>query len=296
MKSMLLAVAMVGSWIAATPISSHAQSVLPSFVQFPASTVSQDPYAGIYEVKSQVVTASPLGTARTASVGAVTQPVDGNFTMNPSVVYIPYSESTGSASVDWTWDETNPYFRFGCLYVVVDNPVSFAQGKVVDCENPGNAYHTTLPWIQMGHVYTAYIQAQDTPFQEDRGTSQSAVVYSPGVSSNIRVQRPVGISVSPNPATIPAGATSTTVNISWNNVQPQYQRVSWYGTNSAPPYNGQTLCLGQPASPSGTTTAKVVSGERSTLYVVPYDGCVAGTVVGSVPQPILNQVSFYVTN
>lgn len=295
MKASLTAAVLVGGWMAVAPIASYAQTSLPPFVQFQATSKNPDPYAGIYEVKSQLAFTPLSGRTNGGVADTPTQPTNGGFTFNPTTVYIPYSESVGSSSVAWSWDETGPYFRFGCLYIVVDDASLLAQGKVTECETPGS-YQVTLPWIQMGHTYTAYLQAQDTPLQEDRGTPQSAVFYNPGSSVSIRAARPVNISVSPNPATIPAGATSTTVTISWQNVDPNNQRVSWYGTNSAPPYNGQTLCLGQPAGPTGSTTAKVVSGQRSTLYVVPYDGCVAGTVVGSVPQPILNQVSFYATN
>ncbi|GLQ91683.1 hypothetical protein [Dyella acidisoli] len=295
MKSSLMSAILVGGWVAIAPIASHAQSSLPPFVQFQEVSKNPDPYAGIHEVGPQP-SLTPLSTRTSNGIANTpTQPVDGRFTFNPITVYIPYSESTGSSTVDWYWNETDSYFRFGCLYIVVDNISPEAQGKVTECETQGS-YSVTLPWIQIGHIYTAYLQAQDTPYQENRGTPQSAVFFNPGSSVVIRAQLPVNISVSPNPATIPSGATSTTVTINWNNLDPNNQRVSWYGTNSAPPYNGQTLCLGQPASPAGATTAKVVSGQRSTLYVVPYDGCVAGTVVSSVPHPILNQVSFYTTN
>lgn len=297
MKSSLMAAALIGGWILASPITSHAQTSLPPFIQFQETSKNPIPYVGTSGVQSQIAPTSFATKATNIRADTPRQPVDGRFSFNPTIVYIPYSESTGSSTVTWYWDETDLYFRFGCLYIVVDHPsIPNPQGTVVDCENQGNAYQTKLPWIQIGHTYTAYLQAQDTPYQENRGTPQSSVFYDPGSALTIKAALPVDIVVNPNPATIPSGATSTTVTIGWNNVDPNNQRVSWYGTNSAPPYNGETLCLGQPANPSGTTTAKVVSGQRSTLYVVPYDGCVAGTVVNSVPQPILNQVSFYTTN
>lgn len=232
--------------------------------------------------------------------GGGTPPPDAWANFSLKNVDIPYSSSLGSTNINWKWYQSYHNYNFGCLYLVIDGNFGNGNGSLITCEHDGNWYNTNIPWLQYGHSYFFYIQLQNGPNQQDRNTAYSYVAF-PGPARSwtdgwVTTSRPITISISPNPATIPAGADSSQVTIDWSH-SPTFtaSQVTWYGSNSAPPYNGGTFCLGSPAS-SGTTTARIVSGQYGTLYVVPYDGCVPGTQVNSVPLPVLNQVDFSVTN
>ena len=117
------------------------------------------------------------------------------------------------------------------------------------------------------------------------GNSQSPVAeYAAPIHVTVN-NPPTGIWATPNPVTVPSGQSSAPVTINWN--EPGYSSVSWYGTNSLPPYNGETLCLGSNFPSTDTINANMSAGEIAHLYIVPNDNCTAGTVVSSIPTPIL---------
>ncbi len=97
------------------------------------------------------------------------------------------------------------------------------------------------------------------------------------------------VTATPNPVTIPAGQTTAPVTITSN--APGYNSLSWYGSNSLPPYNGEILCLGSNLPTTYTFNGHMSPGQISKLYLVPNDNCTGGAVVGSVPGTVLASVT-----
>ncbi|WP_266156559.1 hypothetical protein [Dyella silvatica] len=219
----------------------------------------------------------------------------GTVQASSNFVDIPYSSPTGTVEVKITASRPAYPFFYVCLYASVNTLIRNPRtDQFIGCSEWGSAdyFIGVDSSLTVDNAYYFYAMEQDDVYQGAPGT----VVQTDSRPGTVAARRPINLSISPNPATIPPGAPSTTVTIS-QNPSSTYSaaNVSWYGVNNLPPYTGKIWCLGTP-SVLYTTTANVGSGERSTLYVAPYDGCTAGTSVPSLPAVILNEVSFSTTN
>lgn len=221
--------------------------------------------------------------------------VSGTVQASSNYVDIPYSSPTGAVEVKITAGRPPNMFFYVCLYVSVNtitrNP---STDPFFGCSEWGSSdyFIGVDSSLAVDNTYFFYATEQVAPYKGATGI----VVQANNAPATVYTRRPMNISISPNPATIPVGAPSTKVTIT-QNPSSTYSaaNVSWYGVNNLPPYTGKIWCLGTPST-LYTTTANVGSGERSTLYVAPYDGCTAGASVQSLPAVILNQVSFSTTN
>lgn len=190
-------------------------------------------------------------------------PVSGSLKASQTIVQIPFGQ-LGTTTLTYS---TANLVGSACINVSMDG----AAETSMYC---GGSSGTSSPnWIQAGHSYVFRLYQQS-------GNVTLASVTVTGVSDGTPT-----IKASPNPVAIPAGQTSAAITVTWN--APGYSSVSWYGSNSLPPYNGQILCLGSGLPASYTYNGHMSTGEVAKLYIVPDDHCTAGTAVGSVPGPVL---------
>src|SRR5579883_925595 len=178
-------------------------------------------------------------------------PPSGSIGANPTTVNIPYVQ-LGSTTINF--NSANLVGQVNaCIWVRVDGG-AMQNGNCYPPNQPGSETET---WIQAGHQYIFYL------YEEASHVLLGQVTVN-GVSDGTPT-----ISVSPNPVSIPAGQSSAPITISWN--APGYGSVSLYGSNSLPPYNGGTFCLGSGFPASDSINGHAYPGEVAHLYVVSSD-------------------------
>lgn len=192
----------------------------------------------------------------------------GQLSASPTTVYVPYGQN-GSTTLSWSTQ--NVPNGQACV-------IFSANGSAFAAWTCGNSQDSAVwPWVAPGTTYVfQLVKAYDN--------HPLASVTVTGVSDGTPT-----IAVNPNPVSIPAGQTSAPITVTWN--APGYSSVSWYGSNSLPPYNGEILCLGSGLPASYTYNGHMSVGEIAKLYIVPNDACTAGSVVSSVPGTVLATVT-----